>query len=322
MAEFKIPLVAVVGPTASGKTALAVNICKALNGEVVSCDSMQIYTGMDIATAAPSKEEMQGIPHHLLGFACPDSLFSVASYCEKARSVISEINSRGKLPVLCGGTGQYYSSVADNIEFFEEESDFEYREFLMKKAETDGVQALMDELRLIDPESAATLHPNNLGRVIRALEIYHTTGKTKTEQNIQSKKNPSPYELCAICLDAKNRDYLYDRINRRVDIMLQNGLLEEAKNFFESNPGRTAVQAIGYKELKPYIDGEASLDECVDNLKKQTRHYAKRQLTWFRRDDRMNYLYIDEYPDAGQLTDAALEIIGKTLKGCDSGDRR
>ncbi len=298
-----------VGPTASGKTALAVNICKALDGEAVSCDSMQIYKGMDIATAAPTAEEMQGIKHHLIGFADTDELYSVASYCKAAREAISDIYSRGKMPVLVGGTGQYYSSVADNLEFFEEETDFEYREFLRRRAETEGASVLLRELEEIDPESAASLHENNLGRVIRALEIYHTTGKTKTMQNELSRRNPSPYSLTAIGLDARDRQFLYDRINRRVDMMTENGLIEEARAFFEKNNGRTAVQAIGYKELKPYFDGEASLDDCIENLKMQTRHYAKRQLTWFRRDERIKFLYIDDYSTPEELTEAALSYI-------------
>lgn len=309
MAESKIPLTAVVGPTASGKTSLAVEICKAVGGEAVSCDSMQIYKGMDIATAKPTAEEMQGIPHHLIGFAEPDEPFSVAKYCEMAGAAIADITNRNKKAVLVGGTGLYYSSLVDNIEFLPEETDFEYREMLKKRAETEGAQVLLDELRAVDPDAAETLHVNNLGRIIRALEIYHTTGKTKTMQNERSKLNPSPYDLTAICLDARNRQFLYDRINKRVDIMLELGLLEEAKMFFDSPLGRTARQAIGYKELDPYFKGEKSLDECIENLKMQTRRYAKRQLTWFRRDERINFLYIDDYGSSGELLQAALNII-------------
>lgn len=311
MAEFKIPVLAVVGPTASGKTSLGVNICKAVNGEVVSCDSMQIYKGMTIATAKPTADEMEGIPHHLIDFAEPTEVFSVAKYCEMAKETIKDIHARGKVPVLVGGTGLYYSSLADNIEFLEEESDFEYREALKERAENEGAEALLSELRLIDPESAARLHANNLGRVIRALEIYHTTGKTITQQNELSKLQPSPFEFKTICLDAEDRQFLYDRINLRVDLMVKAGLVEEAEKFFKSGAGRTAVQAIGYKELKPYFDGESTLDECLDMLKMQTRRYAKRQLTWFRRDERIKFLKIDRYESSDALLADVLEYFRK-----------
>lgn len=309
MAESKIPLIAVVGPTASGKTSLAVEICKRIGAEAVSCDSMQIYKGMDIATAKPTAEEMQGIPHHLIGFLSPDEPYSVAKYCEMARDVITDINGRNKKAVLVGGTGLYYNSLVDNIEFLPEETDFEYREMLKKQASEQGAQALLDKLYEVDPEAAKQLHVNNLGRIIRALEIYHTTGKTKTMQNEQSVLNPTPFITTAICLDARDRQFLYDRINKRVDLMLEAGLLEETKAFFGSPLGRTARQAIGYKELYPYFNGEKSLEECIENLKMQTRRYAKRQLTWFRRDPKINFLYIDDYPSGEELLNAATDII-------------
>lgn len=315
MAESKIPLIAIVGPTASGKTSLAVEICKRLGGEAVSCDSMQIYEGMDIATAKPTVEEMQGIPHHLIGFLSPDEQFSVAKYCEMARECVNDITNRNKKAVLVGGTGLYYSSLTDNISFFEEETDFDYREELKRRAESEGAEVLLDELRKVDPESASQLHINNLGRIMRALEIYHATGKTKTEQNNQSRLNPSPFEVTAICLDARDRQFLYNRINLRVDLMLEAGLLEEAKRFFDSPLGNTAKQAIGYKELDPYFKGEKTLDECIENLKMQTRRYAKRQLTWFRRDERINFLYIDDYASADELADAACRLIERGAIG-------
>ena len=313
MEESKIPLIAVVGPTASGKTSLAVELCKRYNAEAVSCDSMQIYKGMDIATAKPTTEEMQGIPHHLIGFVSPDEAFSVARYCETAKEIINDIHGRGKKAVLVGGTGLYYSSLTDNIEFLPEETDFEYREMLKKRAEEHGAQILLDELNEIDPEAAKQLHVNNLGRIIRALEIHHTTGKTKTIQNEESRKNPSRFKTIAICLDARDRQFLYNRINKRVDIMLENGLLEEAKAFFESPLGRTAKQAIGYKELDPFFKGEKSLEECIENLKMQTRRYAKRQLTWFRRDEKIKFLYIDDYTSTDSLVEAACEIIERSV---------
>ena len=312
MAESKIPLIAIVGPTASGKTSLAVEICKRYGAEAVSCDSMQIYKGMDIATAKPSTDEMQGVPHHLIGFLDPDEPFSVAKYCEMAKDIISDISHRGKRAVLVGGTGLYYSSLTDNIEFLPEETDFEYREMLRKRAETEGAEVLLNELAAIDPEAAKSLHINNLGRIIRALEIHHTTGKTKTMQNEQSKQVPSPFETVTICLDARDRQFLYDRINKRVDLMLEAGLIDEAKAFFDSPLGRTARQAIGYKELDPYFRGEKSLDECIENLKMQTRRYAKRQLTWFRRNEKIKFLYIDDYTSGKELADAACDIIERS----------
>lgn len=314
MAESKIPLIAVVGPTASGKTSLAVELCKYYDAEAVSCDSMQIYQGMDIATAKPTHDEMLGIKHHMMGFLSPYESFSVAKYCEMAKDVIFDLDSKNKKAVLVGGTGLYFNSLVDNVQFFDEETDFEYREFLKKEAEEKGAQYLLDMLHEIDPESAGELHINNLGRIIRALEIYHSTGKTKSMQNEESHKIPSPFDLTVICLDARDRQFLYDRINRRVDIMLEMGLLEEAKEFFDANVGKTAAQAIGYKELEPYFKGEKSLDECIENLKMQTRRYAKRQLTWFRRDSRMNFLYIDDYSGADELLKAALEITERGVK--------
>lgn len=315
MAESKIPLIAIVGPTASGKTSLAVEICKYYGAEAVSCDSMQIYKGMDIATAKPTVDEMQGVRHHLIGFLSPDEPFSVAKYCEMAKNAVNDITERNKRAVLVGGTGLYYSSLVDNIEFLPEETDFEYREMLKRKAEREGAQVLIDELAAVDPLTASKLHINNLGRVIRALEIYHTTGKTISMQNEQSKKTPSPFETVSICLDSRNRNFLYERINRRVDLMLKAGLLDEAKAFLDSPLGRTAKQAIGYKELYPYFAGEKTLDECIENLKMQTRRYAKRQLTWFRRCDKMNFIYIDDYSSGDELLKAVCDIIERSAFG-------
>ncbi len=309
MAESKIPLIAIIGPTASGKTSLAVEVCKRLGAEAVSCDSMQIYKGMDIATAKPTVEEMQGIPHHLIGFVNPDESFSVYKYCELAKAAIEDINSRNKKAVLVGGTGLYFNSLVDNIEYLHDETTSECRGKFKLRAENEGADVLLEELRGLDPEAAEKLHVNNVGRIIRALEIYYSTGQTKTRQNELSRVNPSPYEVTAICLDARDRHYLYDRINKRVDIMLECGLLKETEQFFKTNAGNTAKQAIGYKELAPYFSGEKTLEYCIENLKMQTRRYAKRQLTWFRRDARMNYLYIDDYEDKNELVEAAMKII-------------
>lgn len=308
MAESKIPLIAIIGPTASGKTSLAVEICKRIGAEAVSCDSMQIYKGMDIATAKPTVEEMQGIPHHLIGFVNPDESFSVYKYCEFANAAIKDIVSRNKKAVLVGGTGLYYNSLVDNVEYLKDETTSDCREKLKIRAQKEGAEVLLEELRGFDPEAAGKLHVNNVGRIIRALEIFYTTGQTKTRQNELSKVNPSPYDVTAFCLDARDRQHLYDRINKRVDLMLECGLVEEAEQFFKSQIGNTAKQAIGYKELSPYFNGEKTLEECINNLKMQTRRYAKRQLTWFRRDARMNYLYIDDYKNKEEIVEAALKI--------------
>lgn len=304
----KINIVSVVGPTASGKTRLAVDICKAIDGEVVSCDSMQIYKNMNIATAKPDADEMDGIPHHMMDFLSPDQKFSVASYCEKAKKCIEDINDRGNVPVITGGTGLYYSSLVDNVSFSDETDDTSLREELTQRLKSDGAQALLDELYKIDPQTAQQLHPNNSGRIVRALEVYYKSGMTMSEQKRLSRLGDKMYNCKAIGLDAKDRQFLYDRINRRVDDMLSRGLLEEAKRFLAENPGKTSGQAIGYKELRPYFEGQLTLDEAVENLKMETRRYAKRQLTWFRRDKRINWLYIDEM-SYEEILDKALKII-------------
>lgn len=308
----KINVVAVVGPTASGKTALAASLAKSFGGEVVSADSMQIYKGMDIGTAMPREDEMLGVPHHLLGFAEPDEKFSVSAYKLLSSEAVKDIAGRGKLPFIAGGTGLYMDSLLQNIEFTPAETDFELRRSLYEKAEKSGAEVLLKELAEVDPESAEKLHINDLSRIVRALEIYKLTGITATKQNELSRLNESPYKPVYIGLDARNRDFLYERINRRVDIMMEQGLLEEAKNYFAGNPKGTSVQAIGYKELKPFIDGEKSLDECVSLLKQSTRRYAKRQLTWFRKNKDINWLCIDENSQ-DELLEKASHIINRSF---------
>lgn len=306
----KIKILAVVGPTASGKTSLAVSLAGKYGGEVISCDSMQIYKYMNIATAKPDKEEMGGIPHHLIDFLEPSESFSVADFTALAHKSAQEISSRGKLAVLCGGTGLYFSSFIDNLSFSDAGADPKYRAELEKRAEEEGAQSLLAELAEYDPESAAKLHPNNLKRIIRAMEHYHLSGKSITEQNELSRKNPPVYDSLILGINFKDRQNLYNRINLRVDKMLESGLLEEAKWYFSHSDFGTASAAIGYKELKPYFDGECTLEQAVENLKRETRRYAKRQLTWFRRDERIKWLYADD-PEAGSLTKQAEKIIEK-----------
>ncbi len=303
-------VIAVVGPTASGKTALSVYLAKLFGGEVVSADSMQIYKDMNIATAKPSVSEMQGIKHHLMDFLPADEVFSVASYVELAHKIIAEIAYRGKLPLIVGGTGLYVDNLLKGTVFSEGETDLRLREQLMKRVEEEGVDALLEEVKVIDSESYHKLKiERNPKRIVRAIEIYKTTGVTMSRQNELSKPESEPYEALRIGIDFRDRQNLYDRINLRVDLMLEQGLLREAEEFFSSNIGNTAIQAIGYKELKPYFDGEETLDNCVESLKRATRRYAKRQLTWFRRNADTNWFYFDEYTSAEDFMSAVSDFL-------------
>ncbi len=290
----KTKVIAVVGATASGKTSLAVELAKALGGEVISADSMQIYKGMQIATAQPTKEEMQGIAHHLIGFVSPDEPYNVARYVEDAKKCIADVVSRGKVPVVAGGTGLYVDSLLQGIDFCEVPENSEMRQKLKERLADEGAESLLAELAAIDGETAAKLHPNNTGRIVRALEVYYLTGQTLSEQKIKSRLSGSDYDVLYIYINYRDREVLYSRIEKRVDMMVDAGLLQEAEEFIDLNDSTTAKQAIGYKELKPYFDGECSLQTALDNLKKGTRHYAKRQMTWFNRNEAAFYVYPDE----------------------------
>lgn len=310
----KIPVIAVVGPTASGKTALSINIAKRFSGQVVSADSMQIYEKMNIATAKPTTEEMQGITHHLIGFQPISQKFSVAEYVTLAKNCIEKIHSEGDLPVIAGGTGLYVDSLLQNIQFSQEDENTEIRKELTEMFDEKGAEFMLNWLREIDPETAEKLHLKDKSRIIRALEIYKATGKTMTEQKALSKTEPSPYKTLYIGINYRDRNVLYDRINRRVDIMVENGLLEEAKDFYNIPTDKTACQAIGYKELAPYFNGEKTLDECLESLKIETRHYAKRQLTWFRKNEDINWVYPDDYENQEDMLEGVFELINKFLK--------
>lgn len=288
-----IKTVFIVGPTASGKTALSIEIAKKFGGEIVCADSMQIYKGIHIASAAPDESEKSGVPHHLLEFLDLSQSFSVADYVKSARAVIKDINARGKLPVIVGGTGLYINSLLDNIEYIEQETDLKLRESLEKKFDLIGADAMLKELAQFDKVSAESLHPNNRRRIIRAFEVYIQTGKTITEQNILSKQNKNNLKPLVLGINFKDRQLLYERINKRVDLMLQNGLLSEAEQTFNSNSKNGGFQAIGHKELYGYFKGECSISQAAENLKMQTRRYAKRQITWFGKDERINWLYPD-----------------------------
>ena len=308
----KTKVIAVVGPTASGKTSLAVEIAKAVGGEIISADSMQIYKGMFIATAQPSEEEKQGIPHHLISIIDPSETYSVAQFVSDAKKCIDDIVSRGNVPVIAGGTGLYIDSLLYGIDFGFVPDNSEMRDKLKDRLEKEGADKLLDELRQIDPETAQTLHVNNAGRILRALEVYYLTGETISEQKRKSREKGSDYDSLYVYIEYADRQKLYDRIEKRVDIMVDMGLLEEAEEFISLGEETTAKQAIGYKELKPYFRSECSLDEALDNLKKETRHYAKRQMTWFRRNE--NKFTVQ--PDAdNDFVSTAIGKVKEFLKG-------
>ncbi len=300
-------VLAVVGPTASGKTGLGVELAKLYGGEVISADSMQIYKGMDIASAKPTVAEMQGIPHHLIDFLDRGVTFSAADYVKLANEKIKDVLSRGKLPVIVGGTGLYIDSLLENVKFSEGGSDEAYREKLRKYAEEKGNEALHQMLADADPEAAAAIHPNNLVRVIRALEVCHVTGRKFSELKAESRSIESPYDSLILGLNYEDRSVLYDRIDRRVDIMVENGLIDEARELWNESGMATAANAIGFKEFIPYFSGEASLEDCISKVKQETRHSTKRQLTWFRKNQRIQWIILAEF-------DKLYEILEKSKK--------
>ena len=286
-------ILAVVGPTASGKSALALALAKKLNGEIISCDSMQIYRQMNIGTAKPTDKEMSEVRHHLIDVVEPELCFSAADYVELAASAIDDCVSRGKLPIICGGTGLYLDTLLRGEDPSPNTVDEGVRASLLEYAEREGADALWQELLRIDPESAEAIHKNNVKRVARAIEVYRVSGVTKTELDRRSREAPSRYDACVIGLRYADRQVLYDRINLRVDQMIAEGLAEETETLlhrgvFEKN--NTAAQAIGYKEIIPYVRGRMSLDEAADTLKMSTRRYAKRQMTWFSAKPYVNWI--------------------------------
>ena len=279
----KHPVVAVVGPTATGKTALGVALAQHFSGEVISCDSMQIYKGLDVGTAKETPEETCGIPHHGVDILTPDKPFSVADFTAMAGRLEREISARGALPILVGGTGLYVQSFLNGVRFTEEKTPAGLREQLAAELAEKGGTAMYEELRQVDPEAAAAIHPNNQVRVLRALEHYRATGKKLSEQKAESLPPEKPYRSLILGLDFPDRAALYRRIDLRVDKMLEAGILPEAELVWQNRETyRTAAQAIGYKEFFPYFEGAASLEACTDKLKQASRNYAKRQLTWFR----------------------------------------
>lgn len=306
------PIVYVIGgPTASGKSKLAVELAKKVNGEIISADSMQIYKEMNIGTAKVNKEEMQGVQHYLVDFVSPDERYSVSNFKKDAEKAIEEILEKGKTAIVVGGTGLYIDSLIYGIEFQNEEVDLEYREKLNKIADEKGLESLYKKAQEIDPEAMKKISINDRKRIIRVLEIYHKTGKTKTEQELQSRKNEVKYEykVFAITMD---REKLYERIEKRIDFMIEQGLIEEVKQILEKyHTFPTAMQGLGYKEVVEYLEGSCTKEEMIEKIKKETRHYAKRQLTWFRKNKETIWL------DGEKSTDENVSIILglKKIKG-------
>ena len=280
----KPTVIIIAGPTASGKTKMSIELAKKLNGEIISADSMQIYKEMNIGTAKPTIEEMDGIKHHMLDFVSPDESFSVAKYKKMAYKCIEEILQKSKIPIVVGGTGLYIDSLIYAIEYPEVEIDYKYRKELENIINQKGLEYLYNEICKIDPQAAEKISKNDKKRIMRALEIYKTTGKTKTEQEILSRANEIPYNFKVYCIDM-DREILYDRINKRVDIMIEQGLILEVENIFKKyKEFPTAMQGLGYKEVRKYLVGDISKEEMIEKLKMETRRYAKRQLTWFRKN--------------------------------------
>ncbi len=304
------PLICIVGPTASGKTALSIALAKKLDTEIISSDSMQIYRGMDIGTAKPDEAERDGVVHHMFDVADPGEDFSVARYQKMADACAQSILARGKVPIVCGGTGLYLNALIEGNAFSGDDTTSEIRQRYQAIAQEHGVHYLHELLRKVDPESAERIHENNVKRVIRALEVYEQTGMTIGAFNAAHKPPKPRYDAVLLALCPTQRETLYDRINRRVDLMMEKGLLEETERLYRGGLLKgTAAQAIGYKELVPYLTGEDTLEQCVEQLKRASRNYAKRQLTWLRRDSRVTWIYYDCAEDFPEVLRRSTEIL-------------
>lgn len=286
----KPKVIVIAGPTASGKSNLAIELAKRIDGEIISADSMQIYKEMNIGTAKVSKEEMQGIKHYMIDFVPPNKRYSVSAYKKEAENCICEILNKGKTPIICGGTGLYINSLIYGIEFSEEEIDETYRNKLNEIAENEGLEDLYNMAAKIDPEAMKKISKNDKKRIIRVLEIYHKTGKTKTEQDLESRKNEVKYDYKVFAINM-NRDILYDRINKRVDIMIEKGLVDEVKSIIQKyDEFPTAMQGLGYKEVVEYLKESVTKEEMIEKIKMETRRYAKRQITWFKKNKETKWL--------------------------------
>ena len=299
-------VIVICGPTASGKTALSIELANKINGEIVSADSMQIYKEMNVGTAKPSKEEMQGIKHYLIDCVEPTRRYSVSDFKNDAIKAIEKILEDRKNPIVVGGTGLYVNSLIYGIDYPEINTDFEYRKKLEERAEREGLEKLYEEAYKIDEEAMKSISHNDKKRILRVLEIFKETGKTKTQVEIESKKNGIKYDYRVFAIDMP-RDVLYERINKRVDLMLENGLIEEVKNIYEKYGKEliTSIQAIGYKEVIEYLEGRYSKEEMIEKIKMETRRYAKRQITWFKKID--NIIWIDSTKGIKENVDTIIE---------------
>lgn len=308
--EKKPVVIALGGPTATGKTALSVSLAKQFDGEIISADSMQVYKGLTIGTAKVLPEEQGGIPHHLVDFLEPTQPFSVVDFVQAAQPIISQITERNHLPILVGGTGLYQSSLLKGIVFSPEKSDPAVRNALQERALQQGSAAMYEELQRIDPDYARKVHPNHLPRIIRALELYELTGRKMSEQQRDSHPAEPPYRSLCLCLTFRDRQLLYQRINTRIDRMVEQGILEEAQYVYENRARfTTATQAIGYKEFFPYFEHRTDLSDCIEKLKQASRNYAKRQLTWFRHQTDAVWLEADVEDVCQKAHDAIVQFL-------------
>lgn len=286
----KEKVIVICGPTASGKTAMSIELAKKINGEIVSCDSMQIYKEMDIGTAKPTREEMQGIKHYMIDIISPDQRYSVADYKKDAKTAIREILKKGKTPIVVGGTGLYVDSLIYEIEYQDIKFDEEYRKKLEKQAKENGLNTLYKEAKKIDPEAILKISPNDKKRILRILEIYHATGMTKTEQEKKSREKEPEFDYKVYALNMP-REKLYERINLRVDLMIKQGLIKEVEEIYHKySEFPTAMQGLGYKEVVEYLKGNLTKEEMIEKIKQETRRYAKRQMTWFRKNKQTIWL--------------------------------
>ena len=304
-------ILCVVGPTACGKTTLGVLLAKKFNGEVVSVDSMQIYRGMTIGTAAPTEQEMDGVPHHMVAVADPAEQWSAARYTEMAVPIIDDILARGKLPVLVGGTGLWLDALVKGHGFAGGHAGGEVRKQLQQRLEREGIEPILEQLRQVDPDSAERLHPSDEKRILRALEVWLETGKTITQHNEETKKIPPRYDAVWIGLQFADRQDMRDLIDRRVDKMVEEGLLEEVRGLLQSGLARnsTAMQAIGYKEFLGVLDGTMTVNEALEEVKLRSRQYAKRQLTWLRRNEAVRWIYWEKERDFERALQVSTEIL-------------
>ena len=306
-------VIVIAGPTAVGKTKFAISAAEAFGGEIISCDSMQLYKYMDIGSAKPTPEEVSRVPHHLIDMIDPREPFSVADYQRLAKEAIRDVISRGKIPVISGGTGLYLNSLLYDMDFSKDPGDMSYRKHLMELAEEEGPQAVHDILREKDPEAADTIHPNNTKRVIRALERIHD-GESRVRPFADIQQEATDYDYILTCL-TRDRQELYDRINRRVDLLIDAGLVEEVRRLKDMGleVSDISMKGIGYKEIFAYLDGACDLETAIDTVKKNTRHYAKKQLTWYRRYDKIYWLDISQYEDDEEATEALIRWLRTKL---------